>query len=211
MKTDERPSRTASIAVGAAMVGALAMALVRAPRHAEEPAVASPIDTSVVPVAAQPSSAADRLDEAMDELRAIAPTEGNGTAKLLEVLDDVASSNVGRKMPDGSDPPPLPKGAPKVVRFGVILVKYRGAQLAPLGSASRDDALARAQELAKRARDDFAAAVKLGDPGSAIDIGTVRRGILEPAIEYALFTLPTGWVSDVIDTPRGFWVIRRIR
>jgi parvulin-like peptidyl-prolyl isomerase len=42
------------------------------------------------------------------------------------------------------------------------------------------------------------------------DAGTIPRGVLEPTVEYALFTLKPGDVSDPIDTPRGFWIVRRI-
>jgi len=34
--------------------------------------------------------------------------------------------------------------------------------------------------------------------------------VLEPSVEYAVFRLKKGEVSDVpIDTPRGFWVVKR--
>jgi hypothetical protein len=39
----------------------------------------------------------------------------------------------------------------------------------------------------------------------------MHRGILEPAVEYLLFTLPKGTVyAEPIDTPRGYWIVRRI-
>jgi hypothetical protein len=42
--------------------------------------------------------------------------------------------------------------------------------------------------------------------------GTMRRGILEPHVEYALFTLDKGAVyPEPIETPRGYWVMRRIK
>ena len=66
-------------------------------------------------------------------------------------------------------------------------------------------------DVAELAKTDFAAAVKGGDQGSALDIGAVHRGILEPGTQYVVFTLPPGSVSEVLDTPRGFWIVRRIR
>jgi hypothetical protein len=104
----------------------------------------------------------------------------------------------------------LPTGSPKMVRFGVILVQYRGAQGAPPNSRSKDEALAIARTLAEGARTDFRAQVIKGDPGSMEDAGRIPRGVLEPAAEYALFTLPAGAVSEPVDTPRGFWIVKRI-
>jgi hypothetical protein len=104
----------------------------------------------------------------------------------------------------------LPTGSPKMVRFGVILVQYRGAQAAPPTSRSKDDALVLARSIAEAARSDFKAQVSRGDPGSMEDAGRIPRGVLEPASEYALFTLTAGSVSDPVDTPRGYWIVKRI-
>jgi hypothetical protein len=104
----------------------------------------------------------------------------------------------------------LPMGSPKMVRFGVILVQYRGAQAAPPSSRSKDEALALAQSIAEAARVDFKSQVSKGDPGSMEDAGRIPRGVLEPASEYALFTLAAGGVSDPVDTPRGYWIVKRI-
>jgi hypothetical protein len=117
--------------------------------------------------------------------------------------------------PGLSSPPlasvrPLPPGAPRAVHFGVVLVQYRGAQFAPDSAPFKPDALQRARTLAELARKDFKAAVKQGDPGSDEDVGRIGRGKLEPAPEYELFTLAPGGVSDPIDTPRGYWIARRI-
>ena len=52
----------------------------------------------------------------------------------------------------------------------------------------------------------------MGDPGSMANAGSMRRGILEPNVEHALFTLEKGAVfSEPVETPRGYWVMRRIR
>jgi putative polyhydroxyalkanoate system protein len=105
---------------------------------------------------------------------------------------------------------PLPPGAPRQVRFGVVLVKYRGAELAGGIDRSRADALAIARAITDLAKKDFAEAVKHGDPGSEADAGRIGRGILEPALESELFLLPPGGVAGPLDTPRGYWVMRRI-
>jgi hypothetical protein len=104
----------------------------------------------------------------------------------------------------------LPSGSPKMVRFGVILIQYRGAQGAPASSRSRDDALILARSVAEAARVDFKSQVARGDPGSMDDAGRIARGYLEPSAEYALFTLTAGGVSEPVDTPRGYWIVKRI-
>jgi parvulin-like peptidyl-prolyl isomerase len=64
--------------------------------------------------------------------------------------------------------------------------------------------------LIPEAKLDFAAAVTKGDRGSTTDAGHVPLGVLEPAAEYLLFTLPKGEVlSEPVDTPRGYWILRR--
>ncbi len=104
----------------------------------------------------------------------------------------------------------LPAGAPKTVRIGVLLYQYRGAQFAPEGARSKRDAWESAKNAVEPAKKSWKAAVKAGDPGSAEDIGKIGRGILEPWIESAVFALPVGAVSEPVDTPRGYWVVRRI-
>ena len=104
----------------------------------------------------------------------------------------------------------LPTGSPKTVRFGVILVQYRGAELAPPHARPKQEALLLARTLAEAANTDFKGQVHRGDPGSMEDAGRIPRGVLEPSVEYALFMLPKGGVSEPLDTPRGFWIVRRI-
>jgi hypothetical protein len=115
-------------------------------------------------------------------------------------------------LPDGATVPELPKDAPKTVGFGVILIQYDGAQLAPKGARPKGEAARMAQALTKDATLDFEQAVRKGDRGSTADAGNIPRGVLEPTIEYALFSLKQGGVHpDPIDTPRGYWVVRRVR
>jgi hypothetical protein len=104
----------------------------------------------------------------------------------------------------------LPSGSPKMVRFGVILVQYRGAEGSTITSRSKDEALVYARSIAQAARSDFKSQVLKGDPGSMEDAGRIPRGVLEPAAEYVLFTLAQGNVSEPLDTPRGYWIVKRI-
>ncbi len=119
------------------------------------------------------------------------------------------------RLPDGQPIPALPKEAPSRLKFGVVLFEYDGSQPAPGQAAKKTRTKAAALELAKKtlelAKSDFAAAVAKGDRGSIANAGSISRGILEPSVEYQLFTLAKGEVrAEPIDTPRGFWVARRI-
>jgi PPIC-type PPIASE domain len=107
-------------------------------------------------------------------------------------------------------PSTLPSGAPRNVHLGVVLVSYAGAQGAPATARAKTDAHELASRLAADAKTDFHGAVQRGDNGSSDDIGRVPRGVLEAPIELAVFTLAAGAVSDVIETPRGFWIVKRI-
>jgi hypothetical protein len=144
------------------------------------------------------------------------PDEGGGPLLLGHLLagDPRIDGGIGATMPDGSPVPPLPMAVPRQIRFGVVLVSYAGAQPSPGGgqvaARSKADARVLADRLLATARQDFHAAVQQGDPGSADDIGQVKLGILEPAPEYLLFTSPPNTVGGPIDTPRGYWIVKRL-
>ncbi len=123
-----------------------------------------------------------------------------------------AESKEFSRLPDGSLPPPLPAGAPSEVGFGVILFTYSGAQAAPRTARSKAEALELARRHLPAAQTDFEVTAKQGDPGSAPDAGNIPRGILEPPLEYALFTLEKGQTyPQPLDTPRGYWLLKRRR
>lgn len=185
--------RWVSIVLGAGvLVLAVMLAFFASPKHKTDAtaSVASPDTTSAVTL---PVS----LDGGLDL----------DTPIHAEV---VQGTGPGFTMLNGGPVPPLPESAPRKVEFGVILIRYQGAELAPKDARPKQDALVLAQKLATDAKADFKGAVERGDNGSSADIGSIERGILEPAPEYVLFSLPVGGVSDVVDTPRGFWVVRRI-
>jgi hypothetical protein len=110
---------------------------------------------------------------------------------------------------DGRPVPPLPGAAPKQIKLGVVLMTFSGAEGAPPKARDKKEALSLVTKLAADAQTDFHAAVVRGDSGSSDDIGHIPRGILEPPTEYTVFTLPIGGVSEVIETPRGYWVVKR--
>jgi hypothetical protein len=115
-------------------------------------------------------------------------------------------------LPDGGAVPELPKSAPRRVGFGAILFAYAGAEYAPKDARSKQEAREKARATIEAAQRDFAEAVKLGDPGSTVNAGQVPRDILEPAVEYVLFTMDKDQVHpEPIDTPRGFWIVKRTK
>jgi hypothetical protein len=112
---------------------------------------------------------------------------------------------------DGRKAPPVPASAPQQVTFGVVVFAYQGAQFAAAGSRTKEQAKEKALATVEEAKRDFHAAVARGDHGSTANAGRMPRGMLEPAAEFTLFSLGKGEVSAApVDTPRGFWILRRI-
>jgi hypothetical protein len=132
----------------------------------------------------------------------------------LVAAEPRADAGAGATLFDGTRVPPLPFDAPRQVRFGVVLVSHAGAQPSPGAGSPSPRAQAEAMSLAKKllptAQQDFHAAVSQGDPGSADDVGHVKLGVLEPAPEYVLFTLPVDGVGGPVETPRGYWIVKRL-
>lgn len=104
----------------------------------------------------------------------------------------------------------LGSGAPRQVKLGLILVTYQGAEGAPSNARSKADARAIADRLGQEAKSDFHHAVASGDSGSSDDIGRIPRGVLDPRTEASVFALSSGEVSEVLETPKGFWIVKRI-
>jgi NIMA-interacting peptidyl-prolyl cis-trans isomerase 1 len=107
--------------------------------------------------------------------------------------------------------------APDTIIAQHILVAYGSARRAPKGvTRSKADAKARAGEaLAKiRSGTTFEDAVSAysDDAGSADRMGSVgkfHRDQMDPAFSAAAFALRVGQVSDVVETPFGFHIIKR--
>ena len=100
---------------------------------------------------------------------------------------------------------------PEQVRARHILIKAAADAGADAKAAARNKA---EELLAKvKAGADFAALAKESsqDPGSGAkggDLGLFPRGRMTPAFEEAAFALQAGGVSDVVETPFGFHVIK---
>jgi parvulin-like peptidyl-prolyl isomerase len=98
-----------------------------------------------------------------------------------------------------------------------VLVAYRGAKRAPPGvTRSKADAKARALEAVGkiRAGTPFEDVVKAySDDAGSVDrmgsLGKFRRDAMDPAFAAAAFALEVDAVSDPVETPFGFHVIKR--
>lgn len=184
--------RTTSVTVGLLFALSLALVLILG-RGAGAPEKVHP-----------PLSARSAAPSALPSPPPIAPAAAPST------VQETSSQNPFDTLPDGRSVPELPESAPKTVSFGAVLVTYHGAQSAPADARSKLEARKKALDLVDEAKRDFAAAAAQGDLGSSANLGRIPRGILEPAVEYLLFSLEKGSVHpEPIDTPRGYWLVRR--
>jgi hypothetical protein len=190
--------RTTSVTVGLLFVAAIGAVAVYSLRPKRTPELAAPAKSA----AARSSASAAPSSSAAPAAAAPDPEAG-------AVRDGVVTEGF-ETFPDGGKVPELPASAPARVGFGAAIFTYQGSQGAPRDARSKEDARKRAAETIELAQKDFAAAVAKGDHGSTTDAGRVPRGVLEPPLEYYLFSLEKGKVHpEPIDTPRGFWVLRR--
>ncbi len=134
------------------------------------------------------------------------PVSESDAGLTLPSLGNLDDASLGSLSFDGG----LLVGGPRSVRFGVVLVTFAGAQGAGDKARSKAAAQELAQKLADEAKTDFHAAVTHGDSGSADDMGRMQRGVLEAPSEAILFGLATGATSDAFETPRGFWIVKRL-
>lgn len=195
--------RTTNVTVALLFVAALAAALILGlhPKRTPEPAPpprASAAPASAVSAVSSAASAPSASASAATEAAEVAPG-----------LDGTVTEGF-ENFPDGGKVPELPASAPARIGFGAVVFAYRGAQGAPADARSKDEARKKAVEAIELAQKDFGAAVAKGDRGSTTDAGRLPRGVIEPPIEYVLFTLAKGKVyPEPVDTPRGYWVVRR--
>jgi parvulin-like peptidyl-prolyl isomerase len=171
--------------------------------------------------APEPESALPGSGPPVTELSAAASSSTSQVAPLAPTVDPLgepeAPTPLEPPLPSAGQPSEpasadslLPADAPRQVGFGVVLIEYRGAQGATKAARSRAEAAAKAEELRALADKDFASAVKSGDKGSMDNAGSMPRGILEPGPERVLFSLRVGEVGGPVDTPRGYWVVKRL-
>ena len=156
----------------------------------------APLASGVVDVAAPPASVSPVSTTATNDGGPISlDPGGDGGLIFNTILGDAGA---------------MPSGAPRTVKLGVVLVQFAGAEGASSTARAKPDAFKHAVELAERARADWKAAVKAGDVGSSEDIGRIPRGVLDHPTELAVFSLAAGDVSEPLETPRGYWVVKRL-
>ena len=160
----------------------------RAEADAGAPLSSSAVDAAAPPASVSPVSTNDGGPITLDP-------GGDGGLIFNTILGDAGA---------------MPSGAPRTVKLGVVLVQFTGAEGASSTARAKPDAFKHAVELAERARADWKAAVKAGDVGSSEDIGRIPRGVLEHPTELAVFSLAAGDVSEPLETPRGYWVVKRL-
>ncbi len=112
-----------------------------------------------------------------------------------------------------------PADAPTEIEASHVLVMYRGSMRAPPNvTRTKEEAQARARTVLQRARagGDFAALARefsdepgAGDRGGSL--GRFGRGVMVGAFGQAAFSLRAGQVSDLVETPFGYHVIKRSR
>jgi hypothetical protein len=119
--------------------------------------------------------------------------------------------------PTPSASAPASKAPPAKISARHILIQWMGCDhAAPNVVRTRDQALAVAKEVLKRARagEDFARlAVEYSDEPNADQrggsLGRFGHGAMVKAFEDAAFALQPGEISDVVETGFGFHVIQR--
>ncbi|AKV01836.1 Peptidyl-prolyl cis-trans isomerase PpiD [Labilithrix luteola] len=189
--------RTASILVGALVVGLVGwIAVNQTTPHAPHAPNAEGDAGAALATTASAAPVASAAPLASASAQAAAPA-GDGGADLT--LDSMMF-----------DSGVMPSSAPRTVHLGVVLVQFTGAEGASSTARSKKEALEYARKLAEDAKTDFKHAVREGDSGSSEDIGKIPRGVLDPRTEVSVFSLAAGEMSDVLETPRGYWIVKRI-
>jgi hypothetical protein len=101
-----------------------------------------------------------------------------------------------------------------------ILVAYKGAEMAPKTvTRSKEDAKKRAEEALSKIKKDkmpFEEAVKTySDDAASAKIGgalgNFEKNAMPEAFSKATFAMKVGDISDVVETQRGFHIIKRTR
>ncbi|EYF02455.1 peptidylprolyl isomerase [Chondromyces apiculatus] len=120
---------------------------------------------------------------------------------------------------NGTPPTLTTAEVPEIIGASQILIAYKGAELAPpTVTRSRDDAQKRATEAltqleqGKTSFEDLARTWS-DDTSKTVNgaMGNFKRGVFPPALDDAAFKLKVGETSGLVETPRGFHILRRSR
>lgn len=116
---------------------------------------------------------------------------------------------------------PAPAGEPQREIAGAahILIAYKGAELAPKDvTRSKADAKKRAEEVLAKLNEEKGTFADLAkqysdDPSKIAGgaIGNFERNAMPAAFADATFALTVGGVSGIVESPRGFHIIKRTK
>lgn len=128
-----------------------------------------------------------------------------------------ATSGTAEAAPSGTAAAQLPER--EIAGAAHVLVSYKGAEMAPKGvTRSKDDAKKRAAEALDKIKKGMPfeeAAKKYSDDEGSKNIGgaigNFEKNAMPEAFSKATFGMKVGEISDVVETPRGFHVIKRTR
>lgn len=151
---------------------------------------------------------------------AIAVTSGCNRDAGTEAKMGAASPGASSSQPAGdpsAGPGAIGEGEPGELNAAHVLIMYQGSERAPAEiTRTKEEALALAQEIATKAKADgadFAAlAREHSDCPSRADggnLGNFMPGQMVEAFSEATSKLAIGEVSDVVESPFGYHVIRR--
>jgi peptidyl-prolyl cis-trans isomerase NIMA-interacting 1 len=118
--------------------------------------------------------------------------------------------------PQESEPPPEDEGEEASAQH--LLVQYAGARRAPPEiTRTKEQARARAEEALHKARSGAAFSklvAQYSDEPHAAEregrLGIFHHGQMVPEFDTAIFALQVNQISDIVETPFGFHVIKRL-
>jgi NIMA-interacting peptidyl-prolyl cis-trans isomerase 1 len=142
-----------------------------------------------------------------ETISAIATTSASSPATAPALSNAAATAAIGS----------VETSPPETIIAQHVLVTYRGAKRAPKSvTRTKIEAKARAQEVVSKilAGTAFEDIVKTySDDQGSVDrmgsLGKFHKGDMDPAFSTAAFALKVGEVSDVVETPFGFHIIKR--
>lgn len=144
-----------------------------------------------------------------------APTSSSEPAPAASLAAAPTTSVISDAVP----PTPAP-AAREIAGAAHVLIAWKGAERAPKTiTRSKDDAKKRAQEALNKLKSDKATFEEIVKQYSDDDIsklangavGNFERNAMPPAFADATFGMEVGALSDIVETPQGFHIIKRTK